>query len=192
VPSSFPSTSSFLVVHRRELSALAKKARIPMTSPQVCCDEPTLRPLETWVQRIQVSPCVQDLRCITVHTFLFNRFPDNRVDTQRLRLFLGQVSVCLPPNEVGHRRGTSPALFRCPLPKLYRPVSEHTAFQRTHIIALGISKDLRIARPCNPSSSDLFLLLPFALRPDLPISLVRCDPHDSYGSSVTICLATGR
>jgi hypothetical protein len=83
-------------------------------------------------------------------------------------------------------------LFRYPLPKLYRPVSEHTAFQRKQIIALGISKDLRIARLCNPGNSGLFLLLPFALRPDLPISLVRRYPHDSYGSSVTICLATGR
>jgi hypothetical protein len=34
-------------------------------------------------------------------------------------------------------------------------------------------------RPCNPGSSDLFLLPPFALRPDLPISLVERDFHDS-------------
>jgi len=36
------------------------------------------------------------------------------------------------------------------------------------------------------------LLPPFALWPDLPISLVRRYPHDSYDGSVTICFATGR
>ena len=72
------------------------------------------------------------------------------------------------------------ALFHPPLPKLCRLVSEHTAFQRGHIIALGISKDLRIVRPCNPSSSDVFLLPPFALRPYFPISLVGRDSHDSF------------
>jgi hypothetical protein len=63
--------------------------------------------------------------------------------------------------------------------ELCRLVSEHTAFQRGHIIALGLSKDLRIVRPCNPGSSDVFLLPPFALRPDFPISLVGRDSHDS-------------
>ena len=98
------------------------------------------------------------------------------------------------PNEVGYQRGIIRimTLFRYPLPKLYRPVSEHTAFQRKQIIALGISKVLHITRPCNLGSSDLFLLPPFALRPDLPISLVRRYPHDSYGGSVTICFAAGR
>jgi len=46
---------------------------IPMSSRQVCCDRPTVRPLETWVQPIQASPCVQDLRCITLHTSACNR-----------------------------------------------------------------------------------------------------------------------
>ena len=31
-------------------------------------------PMETRVQPIQASPCAQDLRCITLHTFEFNRF----------------------------------------------------------------------------------------------------------------------
>ena len=60
------------------------------------------------------------------------------------------------------------------------------------IIASGVSMVLCITRPCNPGSSDPFLLLPFALRPDFPISLVGRYSYDSYGSSVTICLATGR
>jgi hypothetical protein len=34
-------------------------------------------------------------------------------------------------------------------------------------------------RPCNPGSSDVFLLPPFALRPDFPISLMGRDSHDS-------------
>ena len=83
-------------------------------------------------------------------------------------------------------------LLRYPLPKLYRPVSEHTAFQRKQIIALGISKVLCITRPCNPGSSDLFLLPPFALQPDLPISLVGRNSYDSYGGSVTMQLALCR
>jgi hypothetical protein len=58
-------------------------------------------------------------------------------------------------------------------------VCRNTAFQRGHIIALGLSKDLRIVRPCNPGSSAVFLLPPFALRPDFPISLVGRDSHDS-------------
>ena len=70
-------------------------------------------------------------------------------------------------------------LFRYPLPKLYRPVSEHTAFQRKQIIALGISKDLRITRPHNPCSSDPFLLPPFALYAAFQHSLVGRDSHDS-------------
>ena len=84
------------------------------------------------------------------------------------------------------------ALFHPPLPKLCRLVSEHTAFQRGHVIALGISKDLRITRPSNPGSSDPFLLPPFALQSDFPISLVGRDSYDSYGGSVTICFAAGR
>ena len=33
-------------------------------------------PLEIRGQPIQALPCVQDLRCITLHTFGFNRFTD--------------------------------------------------------------------------------------------------------------------
>src|SRR5712692_4704505 len=58
--------------------------------------------------------------------------------------------------------------------------------------SLGISKGLRITRPCNPGSSDLFPLPPFALRPGFPISLVRRYPHDSYGGSVTLPFARFR
>ena len=32
-----------------------------------------ISPLETGVQPIQVSPCVQDLRCVALHTFALNR-----------------------------------------------------------------------------------------------------------------------
>ena len=71
------------------------------------------------------------------------------------------------------------ALFHPPLPKLCRLVSEHTAFQRGHVIALGISKDLRIVRPYNPGSSDVFLLPPFALYAAFRHSLGGRDSSDS-------------
>ena len=45
-----------------------------MSSFQVCYDGSKLGPLETRVQPIQASPCAQDLRCITLHTFEFIRF----------------------------------------------------------------------------------------------------------------------
>jgi hypothetical protein len=47
-------------------------------------------------------------------------------------------------------------------------------------------------RPCNPGSSGLVLLPPLALHAAFRHSLVRRYSHDSYGGSVTICLATGR
>ena len=50
--------------------------RITVSSLQVRCDGCALTPLETRIQPIQASPCAQDLRCVTVHTFLFNRFPN--------------------------------------------------------------------------------------------------------------------
>lgn len=51
---------------------------ITVSSLQVCCDGHLILPLEPRVQPIQVWPlsCTQDLRCITLHTFVFNRFPD--------------------------------------------------------------------------------------------------------------------
>ena len=41
---------------------------------QVCCGGSTFAPLEAGVQPIQVSPCVQDSRRVTLHTFALSRF----------------------------------------------------------------------------------------------------------------------
>jgi hypothetical protein len=83
-------------------------------------------------------------------------------------------------------------LFHRPLPKRCRPVSEHTAFQSRQVIASGVRQVLRITRPGNPRSSALSLLPPFALQPAFPITLGGRYSSDSYGGSVTICLAAGR
>jgi hypothetical protein len=40
---------------------------------QGCCDGCRIPPLETGVQPMQASPCVQDLRRITLHPFAFSR-----------------------------------------------------------------------------------------------------------------------
>ena len=46
------------------------------------------------------------------------------------------------PNEVGHRRGASITLFRCPLPKRHGQVSLHVAFQRKHSVIIGNKRGL--------------------------------------------------
>src|SRR5713226_6312160 len=50
--------------------------RHTVSSRQVCCDGRGIPPLETGVQPVQASPCVQDLRCIMLHTFAFIRVPN--------------------------------------------------------------------------------------------------------------------
>jgi hypothetical protein len=69
------------------------QVRILMSPRQVCCDGPIHRPLETWVQPIQVSPCVQDLRCITLHTSTFNRSSQHATFPFAFPLQVGWVSL---------------------------------------------------------------------------------------------------
>ncbi len=62
--------------------------------------------------------------------------------TARFPFYEGYVSAPSPPNEVGHRRGASIALFRCPLPKRHGQVSLHVAFQRKHPVIIGNKRGL--------------------------------------------------
>jgi hypothetical protein len=48
----------------RAFCACGPKAHIPVSSRELCCDG------------CEVSPCVQDLRHVTLHTFVFSRFPN--------------------------------------------------------------------------------------------------------------------
>ena len=79
-----------------------------------------------------------------------------------------------------------------PFPNRAGAFLRHSAFQSPQAIASGIGKDLRIAQPCNPGSSDPLLLPPFALPSAFPMTLGGRDSSGSYGGSVTICFAAGR
>ena len=63
--------------HHRERFASDHSTGVCVVSPlQVCCDGCCLSPLETRVQPMQASPCVQDLRRVTLHTFALSRVAD--------------------------------------------------------------------------------------------------------------------
>jgi hypothetical protein len=61
---------------QRAFASRCVKPASAVSPLQGCCDGRRISPLEAGVQPMQASPCVQDLRCITLHPFAFNRFSD--------------------------------------------------------------------------------------------------------------------
>ena len=92
-------------------------------------------------------------------------------------------------SRVGRRRGTDrcrSALFRRPPSEPCMQLSLHTALQWTG------SRAGRHSASRLPSCPPAVRLLPFALWPAFPTAPVGRHPHDYYGSSVTLGLASRR
>ena len=127
MPRSFPSPVHYQVLTVESLHEPLCKARYfpvgPLTSGltvsplQRCCDGRRIPPLETGIQPMQASPCVQDLRHITLHPFVLSRFADMLLS---LSGFPSRLAGCprrflrsQPPAPVGQshvRRNGAPQL----------------------------------------------------------------------------------
>jgi hypothetical protein len=97
-----------------------------------------------------------------------------------------------PPNEVGHRRGALRPFSIALFPNCAGPFPSTRLSRGDTSLPWDSGRSYAFRGLPTQSRSEVFLLPPLALRPDLPISLVGRDSHDSYGGSVTICLAAGR